>query len=449
VNPLGRLPPLLATIFLLAAGPQPRQEQAPDVAPQVRALVEQLKEASPARRKKAEEDLVLIGTRALPILVEAVADNEGDLKSRLESVIAKIEHNRKLFLARGKTLLLRLNAKDRPVKELLAEFKKSTGISFEIKGSAINATTTIEGEAVSLWDAIDRICKTHGQLSWEVTNDGISIRGEPYVPPMMVTASGYALIMRGYVRRSEDAPGGRRDYLDSDAWILGPPGVVSIARYLTYDRLVDDRETNLLKGSGSPASRTSVGGYKILPDPDEAHPFHQSVADLVEPTPAQGAVRVTMCRGTAVVRAVVDLKKTLEIRGPALKKGGKAAAAGLTVKIAELEVTGARVKMEIDIADTRVGGKKDRNLFYPESGGKVVLRDSTGRDLKAYVDPTTGASTFSGPGGPPANETTRFKVEALLKSDSPLATIEVWEPSEIEEIKIPFDLKDVPIRKAK
>jgi len=206
--------------------------------------------------------------------------------------------------------------------------------------------------------------------------------------------------------------------------------------------------TNLMKSPG-PTGTASIGGFKILDDPDLSRPLYNSVRDLQDPIPAKDATKVKVCRGIAYVRLAVDSKKGVEIRGPAIKNGAKASAPGIEIKIEDVTVSDQDIRMVVEVTDSNIGVKKDRNALYPETGGKVILRDSRGVDIGAKVEPDPGTTTMSGLPMSYDKETTRFKVEGSLISGVSLASIEVWEPSDIEEIKISFDLKDIPIRKVK
>jgi hypothetical protein len=217
---------------------------------------------------------------------------------------------------------------------------------------------------------------------------------------------------------------------------------------VTFQVLVDDKGTNLMK-SPAPTSTASIGGFDILGDPDFTRPLYESLRDLQDPIPAKDATRVKVCRGVAYVRLAVDSKKGVEIRGPAIKNGAKASAPGLEVKIEDVSVSDRDVTLTVEVTDSNITVKKDRNALYPETGGRVILRDSRGVDIGAKVKHDTGTTTMSGPVMAYDKETTKFKVEGTLASGVSLVAIEVWEPSDIEEIKIPFDLKDIPIRKVK
>lgn len=437
-----RLLGLGAIVFL--AGASLPQESEDDFAKKIQGLIEQLRVA--ATRKKAEAELVKAGSRALPLLRKELTGAEGEFKAKLEGVIRTLEVAERRARAQGKTILVSLSAKDRPLSDVATALQAVTGIPIDLRGEAAEANITCDAASMPLWEALEKICKTHGGLVWDVTDRGVEVRKGKRDSKVIDVSSGYAVLIRDFVRRASE--GGRRDTISSNAYVAGPPGVVMIAGHVTFQVLVDDRGTNLMKSPG-PTGTASIGGFKILDDPDFARPFYESLRDLQDPSPAKDATKVKVCRGIAYARIVVDAKKGCEIRGTAIRNGAQASAPGLEVKIVSVTITDRAVQMTVDVTDSNIGVKKDRNALYPETGGRLILRDSRGADLGAKVEQDRGSVTMSGPAMTYERETTTFKVEGTLAAETELVSVEVWEPSDVEEIKIPFDLKDIPIVRPK
>ncbi len=439
-----RLIPLAASVLL--AGASVPQEPDEEFSRKIQALIDQFREAG--TRKKAEAELIKAGPRALPLLRKEQARAEGDFRTKLDGLIRTLELADRRIRAQGKTMLVKLGAKDQPLAELASSLQASTGVPIELQDGAKEAKVTLEAAPASLWEAVDKLCKAHGRLTWDVTDKGIVVREGPHASGLMACTSGYVLLIREFVRRPSDSPMGKRDYISSEAYVAGPPGVVMFTGHVTFQMLFDDKGTNLMKSPG-PSGMASVGGFDILDEPDFARPLYGSLRDLQKPIPAKDAAKVKVCRGVAYVRVAVDSKKGVEIRGPAIKNGSNASAPGIALKIEDVTVSDRDIKMIVEVTDSEIGVMKDRNALYPETGGRVILRDSRGVDIRAKVEHDSGSTTMSGPAMSYDQETTKFKVEGTLVSGVSLAAVEVWEPSDIEEIKIPFDLKDIPIRKAK
>ena len=441
---------ITASVLLLASGPPQDPEPDAEFVQSVRALIVQLKDKNKVVRTKAEEDLFQLGPRAIPILrVEESRLSPGELKQKLGIIVKRIERVQRKAIASGSTLQVAVSAKDQPILELLAELQKKTSVPIEQKGIAADAVITLEADGLSLWEAIDQVCKTNGRLTWDVSGKGIALKKETYARPTMANVMGFALVFRGFQRFPPGPGTGDRDYIRSDVDVAGPPGLVSISESLSYEALVDDKGTDLTKSPSGLVFKPSSAAYRMLPDPDMARHFYGGVADVLEAFPARNATKIATCKGVAKVRAVVEMEKRYDIRGPNLKKGAKDSGFGVDLLIEVLDITGNKVRIEVAVTDTRVSDGNARKIFHPLGAGKIVLRDAAGRDLGATFTLASPTSTVGGPAGGANFLTTKFKAQAEVKPDSPLAAVEIWEPALIEEIKIPFDLKDIPIRKAK
>lgn len=445
---MARIALALAFAWTLALAPQSQDEA--ELAQKIRSLIVQLKDRSIHLKKKAEEDLFLMGAPALPILrVEASRLAPGDLKNKLATIIKRIERVQNKAIASGATLMVTIDAKDRLITEVLAELQRITSVPIEHKGIPADAVTSLDAKGMSLWEAVDQICSAHGRLAWDVSEKGISIRRETYVRPFMATSSGYLLIVRPFLRYPPGPGTGDRDYVRGEAVVAGPPGAVPIAHYMTYETLADDKGTNLLSSPAGLQPRAVIGEYRFLPEPDPARPVFKPVFEFLDATPARGASKVKTCKGTVTFQAMLEMELRLPIKGVNLKKGAKETGFGLTVEVETLETTGGRLRMELALTDARLPERRQSRITYPQARGKIVLRDSAGQVIPADVDQV--GKSVPGPAKPdelPRDETTRFKVTAALK-DAKLEMVEFWEFSAVEETKIAFDFKDVPMKRAK
>jgi hypothetical protein len=434
---------VLGAFLIAVAAPQ---ESDDEFSRRVQALIDQFRESG--TRKKAEAELIKIGPRALPLLRKEQTRAEGDFKTKLEGLIRTMNLADRRMRTQGKTMIVKVVAKDQPLADVASALQASTGVPIELQDAAIEAKVTLDAASSSLWEALDKLCKAHGRLTWDVSDKGIVVREGSNEPGLRAYASGYVLLIREFERRLSDGLMGKRDSINSRAYVAGPPGVLMFAGHVTFQVLVDDKGTNLMKSPG-PSGSASISSFEILDDPDLARPLYSSLRDLQDPIPAKDATKVKVCRGVAFVRLAIDSRKGLEIRGPAIKTGAQASAPGLELKIEEMTLSDREIRMVIEVTDSNITVKKDRNALYPETGGRVILRDSRGVDIGAKLEQETGTTTMSGPVMSYDKQSTKFKVEGSLAYGVSLASIEVWEPSEIEEIKIPFDLKDIPIRKVK
>ncbi|HZN62080.1 MAG TPA: hypothetical protein VFC90_06710 [Planctomycetota bacterium] len=443
-----RIRAAVAALLLLAAWTSPPQDPDPEFAEKVRALIVQLKDRNIGLKRKAEEDLFQLGPPALPILREAEAGlAAGELRLKVNVIIRRIERLQRHTIASGSPLLVTLVAKDRPIPEVLAELQQKTSVPIDHRAVPADAVTSLEADKLSLWEAVDRICAAHGKLAWDVSDKGIAIRRETYVRPFMATNSGYLLLVRPFLKFPPGPGTGDRDYVRGEAVVAGPPGAQSIAQFLTYEVLADDKGTNLLTSAAGLIRKPVSGEYRMLPEPDMTRPLVRPVAEWLDAAPARGAAKVKSCKGVATLQAVLDMERSAFVSGPNLKKGAKEGGESLTLEIESVDVSGGRVRMQVMVTDARLTGRREQKIFYPQTRGKLVLRDAAGKEIPADVEMvSTGPTPGSKPG---TQETTVFKLQAALKDGTKLEAIELFEPIGVTDIKIPFEFKDIPMRKVK
>jgi len=442
------LPAFSLFAFLLSAGPVQDDEAEFDA--KVRQLIVQLKDRNLGIRKNAEEALFHLGPRALPLLrIDEAKMTSGELKTRLGGIIKRIERFQRKAIAAGATLMVSLTVKDRLITDVLAELQKQTSVSIEQKGIPADSVTSLDAKGLSLWEAVDQICATHGKLMWDVTEKGIFIRREAYVRPFMATSSGYLLLMRPFLKYPPGQGTGDREYLKGDAYIAGPPGAVGVTQYLVYEALADDKGTNLLMTRAGLSLKSPIGEYRFLSEPDPTRLVFRSLYESLDACPARSATKVKTVKGTATFQAVLELNRGVDIRGASLKKGGREQGFGLTVELETFDTTGGRLRIDMSVTETRLKDRREQKVFYPQTRGKLVLRDAEGKEIAAEVEQVGRSTPGAAPEGEqPSQETTRFRVEAALKGAT-LNIIEFWEPIAVETITIPFDFKDVPIKKSK
>ena len=192
-----------------------------------------------------------------------------------------------------------------------------------------------------------------------------------------------------------------------------------------------------------------IGEYRFMPEPDTTRPVYKPVFEILDAAPARNASKVKTCKGTVTFQAMMETDRRLDIRGVNVKKGAKETGFGLTVEIETLETTGGRLRMELALTDSRLPERRQNRITYPQARGKIILRDSAGQEIPVDVDQI--GKSVPGPATadePPRLETTRFKVTAALK-DAKLDMIEFLECTAVEETKIAFDFKDVPMKRTK
>ena len=346
--------------------------------------------------------------------------------------------------AAGKPLVVTIGATKKPIIEFLAEMESATGVPIDRAAVPSEAIATLAPGTLSLWDVVNQLCRANGKLMWDVAEGGIVIRKEPFAAPSLATNGGYGILFRGFQPDPEE--GG--EHVASRAFVIGPPGTIVAVHYLTYSELVDDKGTNLLKSGGGAGggmtlvSQSTFGNPDRLSAADPSRPFYDSPEDFVKAVPGRGATKVKSCKGVAVVRAIAEMKKTLQIGGADLKQGARVKAGDAALEIESIDVSGQSVTLALAITDPR-RGVKDRTSFYPEKAGRLVLRDTAGAELQDLtVKPTTGSATLGSGGG--GSETVQYEVTGRLGGAAKLAAVELWDPGKIDEVKIPFVSRTCP-----
>src|SRR4026208_69441 len=91
--------------------------------PDVDALLKQLEDESIEVREKAAVTLVDLGDKAEARLKKEIASAQGEIKAKLEEIVRAIDKQRRLRVVLPRVPKISLEAKDRPVMEVLEELK--------------------------------------------------------------------------------------------------------------------------------------------------------------------------------------------------------------------------------------------------------------------------------------------------------------------------------------
>ena len=166
--------------FILLLG---LQDPSPE---RLRGLVELLDDDSIERREEAEAELLRLGRAAFPAL-------RG--KARGRELIERIEGRERLLAKIGDPTLLTVEAKDRPLREILEELcgKASTPLRFDAVAEGRRVTVSLS--KVPFWDAIDRLCRA-ADVGYEVELDEVILGSGSYRPRPLVVSGSYAAFIR-------------------------------------------------------------------------------------------------------------------------------------------------------------------------------------------------------------------------------------------------------------
>jgi hypothetical protein len=128
-------------------------------AERIAKLVKQLGSDDKDEVAKATRELEQIGSAALPALRAAAKDGEGEVKTRAEALVKKLEtKDADKILAPTKVKLV---FKETPLADAIAEFNKKSGYTITLHDpdkKTKDRTVTLDTGEVTFWEAFDKFC---------------------------------------------------------------------------------------------------------------------------------------------------------------------------------------------------------------------------------------------------------------------------------------------------
>ncbi|MCI0463458.1 MAG: hypothetical protein L0Z62_41500 [Gemmataceae bacterium] len=137
-------------------------------------LVSQLGSSKFTERDKAKRELEALGEAALPALRKAVQSGDLETSRRAGELVKRLEQKITLdnLLAPKK---LRLNVKDVPVPEAVAQLAKLSGYRIELMGdraAMANRKVTLDTGETTFWQALDQLCDKAGLVETAINPYG-------------------------------------------------------------------------------------------------------------------------------------------------------------------------------------------------------------------------------------------------------------------------------------
>ena len=385
-----------------------------DSSDKVRALVEKLGSDVIAEREAATSELIKLGPAALPAIREQLGKADGERKARLQAVVKRIEREIKLEKLLGAVPVVTLKVRDVPVEEALAEISSQTGLSIEGFFLDRSFRTTADFKRVSVWKAVDDLCRSHGGIIGVYRSNGIVVEpGQPDAPPILMD-KGFGFL----VRRAFKWEDGR---VELQAVLAHPPRLPLWSTRLEFEALEDDQGTSLVAEKVEPqflfgsrfVGQTRPGQFAVLMS-------HVSAAGA-----AEGAKRLARVRGRILVGLALDLKPLVILSDPLKEEKSSAKANGYAVEIKSV-LKGAviRLRVAVQLPKGEKGGGPGWTLALRDNGGELHM----GRVV---------ADLF---------EDDDVTVEVAVPEGRTIASFELLEPEGLTEVRIPFDFADIPIR---
>jgi outer membrane protein assembly factor BamB len=240
-----------ATVTEKAGGPLvaadvPSKVPAPG-AERIAALVTQLADDRPATREAASRSLEATGPAALDALRKAAAGADPEARRRA-AILARDIEKREETARLVEPPKMRLEYKDTPLAEAVADFSKRGGITLKVPPEVLKddkRKVTLDTGSVPFWEALDRFCAKAG------------LTEPPPVPEPNPLPSGGSSV----------------------TFVGGRGGAISPTDVLRTPTAEKPPELALVDGKPTPRPTSDAGAFRVRPAPTDAVIPHQKKED--------------------------------------------------------------------------------------------------------------------------------------------------------------------------
>jgi len=406
-------------IFIAASGPL----AAPQEDLRVQDLLSKLDDDSIEARASAASALVDQGKAALPALRRALAGAGFELKDRLADVIRKIQDRERLSALLPPPSRITLQAKDRPLREVLQDLAKQTTTMIDVSGVPEDAKVSVSLDRVPLWKALDQVCRASGRVMAEARLGRVVILPESYVElPGRMTDLFSVTLQR--IELSTDVTFGSQERYDQFsaglqvAWGKGARPCTLVARLVD---LVDEEGNQLIAPTDElePAVRSSVNPELIG-------------MDLTLPTS-----RGPGPQATKISRLHVEVEFEFPLKYAEAKldlSGGKNSAAA---DCPEFSVRLHKFERQDGVLTALLVMTPKGPLEGELQSDAVVLRDTKGKEYRPDV--TEGSQANE-------NETPFQLTFPKAPEGTEFTELQIRLPTEVHRERVDVDLKDISLK---
>lgn len=401
-----------------------------DPADKVKALIEKLGSDEIVDREAAQVDLIKLGPAALAAVKEHLERAEGETKSRLQTILARIERDIKVSKLLEPGRLVTLKAKNRPAADVFAELTKQAGFPVEAREIPADTVVSLDAKDLPPAAAIDELCRAHGKLMYAWGRDRVVIFSAPYRRVPSFDRGPYRLIIDGVYVSFTGKPATTAQIM-FNAGVVGPPDRLPKSMGLVFERVEDDKGVNRLE---SPSAESPFV-YSEYPAAPRNGPV--TFRGLGGNCPVNLPVEASKvaCRGYASLRFAVEIRNLASVKAPEI--GSKSEGEGDSIEIRRWERNGRRIRAGILRNDfKRVAGPEVASLAVP---GFYVLRDAKGWSVE-------GAVLCSYPWGKRVARGLQSRdesVEFILPEGFEPGELVLGRIEETEEVRIPFDYSEM------
>jgi len=408
-----------ASVLLLALLALPTAAQ-DDV--RLRELLQKLDDDAIEVRSAAADALSRMSGAALPALRKAAIGAGPEIRDRLAEIVRKIEERERLASLLPPPSRITLDAKNRPLRDVLLALAKQSSTPIEIGDVPPDARVTVSLRQAPLWKALEAVCKASGKAMVGVDGDHILVSGEPYVELPGRMTDHFRVTLESVELRSNGAFG-QADRFETFngsfrvSWEKGARPWRVVGQLL---ELVDESGTDLVNGEGDGQVISSIAPDMI----------HQDFALDLPHGPGPQAMRI------ARLKAGIEFQFPLRYAEVKVDvSNGKIPAVAecpeYSVKLTHLERQDGVLIGNLTLIP---GEKPPEGDLGAES---VILRDKSGKEYRGTVN--DGNST---------NENETAYILSFPDAPAQVMPVEVRIriPSEIHREKLDVELKDVPLK---
>lgn len=170
----------------------------------VEDLVRALDDDSVDVRSDAEARLVARGAQARPALVAAREGGTEERRRRIDAILDRIARAERAAAAMGRPLLVTLEARNRPVREILTELAKQVPFPIESNWILDERPVTVSLDRVPVWRALEAISRAGGQVYYEIEEEKVVFRPGSSRPYPSFHSGPLSLFLTEVWRRVDD-----------------------------------------------------------------------------------------------------------------------------------------------------------------------------------------------------------------------------------------------------
>jgi len=412
--------------------------------PDVDGLLKQLTDESIEVREKAAAALIDLGEKAEEKIKARLGTAEGDLKKACETILDRIARNRKLRAVVPKLRRVTIEAKDKPVHEVLATLKEQTELPLDTSAAGEARVTVSIKDALPL-QALDAICRTADLDYLPDPYEGRRgpVEGVPAAAPPLKIRAGHSKSPRafsGHFLVEVESIQLTRSIRFRNDFGSSPDGELSLR--LHWNPAV--RPTRV--ADFAVKSVQDDKGNDLKYDTDEVVIRHmgrdmETGLDIQLKRPGDGATSIGSAKGRLSILLALG-RTTLAFENPQEGKGQVREFDGITIKLLECSQEGDELRVKLATSGKRktLTPKEAEDPFDRGASldyDSIQIKTEDGR-------PPRGGRSYTGSGDGKGGMTYSISYQRMT---SKVKSIELSMDTEYHEELVEFELKDIPLPK--